>query len=89
MWTATETVETAVFVDLFDPFHEATQRVLIQAVKAACGTGHVATHVSPVSPGVPVPYYIFVALGDAESGRRIEQWRRSKRRGWTRSWTPT
>ena len=77
----TGTVETAVTWDRFEAFHETMQTALTEAVEAECGMGHVATRFSHVYPDGPAPYYTFMAPGDPDPDRRIEQWRRIKRAG--------
>lgn len=73
------TVETAVTWDDFPAFHEDVLEAFETAVEEECGTGHVSTRFSHVYPDGPAPYYTFLAPGDRDPERRIEQWQRIKR----------
>lgn len=73
------TVETAVTWDDFPEFHADVLEAFETAVEEECGTGHVSTRFSHVYPDGPAPYYTFLAPGDRDPERRIEQWQRIKR----------
>jgi alkyldihydroxyacetonephosphate synthase len=75
------TVETAVTWDAFPDFHEEMVAALEETAVDECGMGHVSTRFTHVYPDGPAPYYTFLAPGEAEPERRIEQWQAIKRAG--------
>jgi alkyldihydroxyacetonephosphate synthase len=75
------TVETAVTWDKFEEFHDAMIANMTEAVERECGMGHVSTRFTHVYPDGPAPYYTFMAPGDRDPDRRIEQWRAVKQAG--------
>jgi alkyldihydroxyacetonephosphate synthase len=75
------TVETAVTWDEFPALHDDIIAAFEDAMDAECGMGHVSTRFTHVYPDGPAPYYTFMAPGDPDPDRRIEQWNAVKRAG--------
>ncbi len=75
------TVETAVTWSDFPDFHADFVSRMEAALEEHCGMGHVSTRFTHVYPDGPAPYYHFLAPGDPDPERRIEQWNAVKRTG--------
>ncbi|MFB6369294.1 MAG: FAD-binding oxidoreductase [Haloarculaceae archaeon] len=73
------TVETAVTWSDFPDFHDDYVSTVEAALEEHCGMGHVSTRFTHVYPDGPAPYYHFLAPGDPDPDRRMEQWHAVKR----------
>jgi alkyldihydroxyacetonephosphate synthase len=68
----TETFETSITWERFDPFHAAVLGAAREAVAEVCGQGSVNCRFTHVYPDGPAPYYTILA--PARKGGQIEQW---------------
>jgi alkyldihydroxyacetonephosphate synthase len=72
-----ETFETAITWERFDPFHDQVLAATRAAVNEVCGAGTVTCRFTHVYPDGPAPYYTILA--PAKPGAELEQWAQIKR----------
>jgi alkyldihydroxyacetonephosphate synthase len=72
-----ETFETAITWDRFEPLHAAVLERTNDALREACGQGTVSCRFTHVYPDGPAPYY--TVLAPARRGAELEQWAHVKR----------
>jgi len=69
--TITDTFETAITWDQFEPFHRAVMQAATAAVKRICGSGIVSSRLTHVYPDGAAPYFTVVA--PARGGSQVSQ----------------
>jgi alkyldihydroxyacetonephosphate synthase len=77
MGILSETFETAITWERFEPFHAAVVEATTEAVREVCGEGLLTCRFTHLYPDGPAPYYTILA--PARRGAETEQWREIKR----------
>jgi alkyldihydroxyacetonephosphate synthase len=70
--TVTETFETAITWDRFEPFHRSVMQTAHDALGRVCGGGVVTGRVTHVYPDGLAPY--FTVIAPAKAGSQVAQW---------------
>jgi alkyldihydroxyacetonephosphate synthase len=72
MGILSETFETSITWDRFEPFHAGVMKRVSDCLNRICGTGSLTCRFTHVYPDGPAPYYTILA--PVRPGQELEQW---------------